>query len=252
MDIIIRENPAEVAQVAADHIAQFVRPGGVLGLATGSTPEATYQELIRRYQAGELSFHGMQAFLLDEYMSVPKDNPQSYYATIRDVFTAAIDIADEDVHSLDAMTDDPVATAAAYEQAISEAGGVDLQLLGIGTNGHIGFNEPGSGLRSRTRREILHPQTVEDNARFFDSEDDVPRVVLTQGLGTISEAKNILLIATGFGKAEAVAALAEGPVSSQCPGSVLQLHNNVTVVIDEAASTRLVHSEYYRYKDTFW
>lgn len=251
MDIIIRETPAEVATVAADHIAQFVRPGGVLGLATGSTPEATYQELIRRHRAGELSFAGMKAFLLDEYMSVPKDDPQSYYATIRRVFTSDIDINDADVHSLDGMTDDPAGTAAAYEKAIADAGGVDIQLLGIGTNGHIGFNEPGSPLRSRTRREILHPQTVEDNARFFESEDEVPRVVLTQGLGTISEAKNILLIATGFGKAEAVAALAEGPLSAQCPGSVLQLHNNVTVVIDEAASTRLVHSEYYRYKDQY-
>lgn len=246
MKVIICPTAEDVAIQAADIIASHVRPGAVVGLATGSTPEQTYQELIRRHQAGELSFAQTQAFLLDEYQGLGASHEQSYAATIRREFTAHIDIRDEDVHGLDGLTTDPHATAAAYEQAIDAAGGVDIQLLGVGTNGHIGFNEPGSSLNSLTRSVYLHPQTVADNARFFDSESEVPRQVLTQGLGTIRRARNLLLLATGFMKAEAVAALVEGPLSASCPASVLQLHNHVTVVVDEDAATRLVHSEYYR------
>ncbi|WKD58714.1 glucosamine-6-phosphate deaminase [Corynebacterium caspium] len=247
MKLIIRKSPQEVAKSAADILASHIRPGAVIGLATGSTPELTYQELIRRHLAGELSFSGTTAFLLDEYLGLAANHEQSYAATIRRELTAQVDIADSDVHSLDGLSTDPVATCAAYEQAIIAAGGVDIQLLGVGTNGHIGFNEPGSSLNSLTRAVLLHPQTVADNARFFDSEAAVPREVLTQGLGTIQRAKSILLIATGFAKAEAVAALAEGPLAAICPASVLQLHNDVTVIVDEDAASRLVHSDYYRF-----
>src|SRR5690606_8275790 len=142
---------------------------------------------------------------------------------------------------------DPLAAAEAYDRSIREAGGVDLQILGIGSNGHIGFNEPTSSLASRTRVKTLTRRTVEDNARFFDTVDQVPVHVITQGLGTISEARRIVLIATGEGKAEAVAAMAEGPVSAFCPASVLQMHPAVTVVLDEAAASRLANADYYRF-----
>ncbi|WIM73496.1 glucosamine-6-phosphate deaminase [Corynebacterium suedekumii] len=153
---------------------------------------ATYRELIRRHNAGEVSFADCRAFLLDEYIGLPRDHEQSYHRTIRREFTSHVDIPDEAVHG-----PDPEQGGQAYEDAITAAGGVDIQLLGVGTNGHVGFNEPGSSLASRTRLKTLHPQTVADNARFFDSADEVPIHVLTQGLGTIRRARHLLLLATG-------------------------------------------------------
>lgn len=236
MEILIRSTKEEVGATVADLLEPTVRAGGVLGLATGSTPNPTYSELVRRHVEEGLSFAGCKAFLLDEYYGLPKTHPESYYATIRRELTHHIDIPDADVHSLDGTAQDAQAAAEAYERAIAEAGGADHQILGIGVNGHIAFNEPGSPLDSRTRVIDLHPQTIADNARFFDSEDEVPRRALTQGIGTILEAKRIVLIATGDNKAEAVRALAQGPITEQCPASALQRHNHVTVVLDEAAA----------------
>ena len=245
MEIVIRKTPEQVSLQAADILEPYVSEGATLGLATGSTPLGTYQELIRRYNESGLSFANNQAFLLDEYVGLPRDHEQSYYRTTRREFTEHIDIKDEAVSSPDGLANNIDEAGRAYDERIRNAGGVDIQILGIGTDGHIGFNEPGSSLNSPTRLKTLHPQTVSDNARFFDSEDDVPRHVLTQGLGTIQHARHLLLLATGKNKAAAVQALAEGPVSASCPASVLQLHPHATVIIDEAAATCLEHKEYY-------
>lgn len=250
MEIIILPTAADVARTAADAIEDQVRRGpSVLGLATGSTPLGTYQELIDRHRAGGLSFAQAQAFLLDEYVGLPAAHPQSYHSVIRDEFTASVDFAPGAVHGLDGMAEDPEAEAARYEGLIAAAGGVDIQILGIGTDGHVGFNEPMSSLGSRTRIKTLTRQTRQDNARFFDTIDDVPDHVLTQGLGTIREARHLLLLAMGEAKAEAIAAAVEGPVASICPASALQLHPHVSVLVDEAAASRLAHREYYT--DTF-
>ena len=250
MEIIILPTPGDVARTAADAIEDQVRRGpSVLGLATGSTPLDTYRELIDRHRSGGLSFSSAQAFLLDEYVGLPPEHPQSYHSVIRAEFTATVDFGAGAVHGLDGMAADPQAEAAAYEGRIAAAGGVDLQILGIGTDGHVGFNEPMSSLASRTRIKTLTRQTRLDNARFFASPDEVPDHVLTQGLGTIREARHLVLLAMGEAKAEAVAAAVEGPVAAICPASALQLHPHVSVLLDQAAASRLAHREYYQ--DTF-
>ena len=245
MQVIIRGSEDEVARAAADVFSSYVRPGAVLGVATGSTPVGTYRELIRRHRAGDLSFAGTQMFALDEYAGLSRDHPQSYAQTIRREFASDVDIADSDVHVPDGAAADLVQASREYEEDIDKAGGIDIQLLGVGTNGHIGFNEPRSSLNSRTRPMPLHPQTIADNARFFDSADEVPRRCITQGLGTIQRAGHLLLLATGEKKADAVARLVEGPVSASCPASVLQLHPTATVIVDDAAAAQLVHRDYY-------
>ena len=249
MEVIICRDAAEVAHVAADVFEEYVRGPRptTFGLATGSTPVALYRELIRRHKEEDLSFAGITVFLLDEYVGLPRDHKQSYYRTIRREFTEHVDLNDDEVHSPDGRADNPGDAARAYDESIKQAGGVDVQLLGIGTDGHIGCHEPGSSLASRTRIKTLHPQTIEDNARFFDSPDDVPVHVLTQGLGTISEARHVVLLATGEGKAEAIAAAVEGPVSAFSPGSALQLHPHVTVIVDEEAASKLKFGKYYRF-----
>lgn len=251
MEIVIATTPEDAARLVADRFEQAVTAAGddgiTLGLATGSSPVATYRELIRRHREEGLSFARARAFLLDEYVGLPREHEQSYFRFIRDQFTSHIDIDDATVLSPDGQASDPLAAAQEYDRSIREAGGVDLQILGIGSNGHIGFNEPASSLASRTRVKTLTRRTVEDNARFFETVDEVPVHVITQGLGTIGEARKIVLIATGEGKAEAVAAMVEGPVSAFCPASVLQMHPAVTVVLDESAASRLRDADYYRY-----
>ena len=239
MEIIVRPTAEEVGVSAADIIEPFVRDGATLGLATGSTPTPTYMELIRRHREEGLSFAQCDAFLLDEYVGLERSDEQSYYATIRREFTSHVDIDDAKVQSLDGLSADTEAETRSYEQRIAAAGGVDVQILGVGANGHIAFNEPPSALDSRTREIDLHPTTVADNARFFDNEDQVPRKALTQGVGTIMEARTIVLIATGPNKADAVKALVEGPVTPGCPASVLQNHPRTTVILDEAAAAKL-------------
>lgn len=245
MEVVIVTDADAAGILVADAFAAHVGPGAVLGLATGSSPLPVYRELIRRHRDEGLSFAGCRAFLLDEYVGLPHTHPESYHAVIRREFTDHIDI--DRVDGPDGDSDDIPAEAARYEAAIADAGGVDVQLLGIGTDGHVGFNEPGSSLASRTRVKTLTQQTREDNARFFDSVDDVPHHVLTQGLGTILDAGHLVLIATGASKAEAVAAAAEGPLSASCPASVLQLHPHATLVVDEAAAVDLKLADYYRY-----
>ncbi|MET8429335.1 glucosamine-6-phosphate deaminase [Nocardia sp. NPDC004860] len=249
MELVITDNAAEAGVLAGRIMADHVRRGArAIGLATGSSPLGAYRELIRQYREEGLSFAGVQAFLLDEYIGLPPGHPQSYRQFIRDEFTSHVDFADTDVHSPDGNAADIPAAAAAYERAIAENGPIAVQILGIGANGHIGFNEPGSSLRSRTRVKTLTPTTREDNARFFDDDlAQVPTHVLTQGLGTIGDAGHLLMIATGAGKAEAVAAAVEGPLSAFCPASILQMHPHVTVIVDPDAAARLKAADYYRF-----
>jgi glucosamine-6-phosphate deaminase len=218
----------------------------VLGLATGSSPLGVYQLLAERHRAGEVSFSAASGFLLDEYVGLPAEHPQRYRSVIGDVFEQYVDFAPGAVRGPDGNAVDLPGACARYEAAIEAAGGVDVQLLGIGTDGHIAFNEPTSSLSSRTRVKTLTEQTRADNARFFDSPEDVPRHVLTQGLGTISDARHVILIATGAGKAAAVQAMVEGPVSAHCPASVLQLHRHATILLDDAAASSLSLRDYYR------
>ncbi|MGP7959375.1 glucosamine-6-phosphate deaminase [Sanguibacter sp. A247] len=249
MEIVILPSADAVGKVGADIFERVVRSTEhpVLGLATGSSPLPVYTELVRRHEDEDLSFANAEAFCLDEYIGLPVGHPESYHQFIRRVFTGHLDIADTAVHSPDGTATDIPAAGRSYDAAIAAAGGVDLQILGIGTNGHLAFNEPGSSLASRTRIVTLTEQTRTDNARFFDTLDDVPRYALTQGLGTIMEARHLLIVATGAGKAAAVAAAAEGPVTASCPASIAQMHPHVTLLVDEAAATDLVNAERYRY-----
>jgi len=248
MEVVIR--PAdELAGLAADAVARQLQEcdDTVLGLATGSSPLPVYAELVRRHREEGLSFAGARAFLLDEYVGLPAGHPESYREVIRRELTDLVDIPDHRVHGPDGHGADIATAGVRYDAAIRAAGGVDVQLLGIGTDGHVAFNEPGSSLASRTRVKTLTEQTRQDNARFFDSIDEVPHHVLTQGLGTILEARHLVLLATGEHKADAVAAMVEGPVRAFCPASVLQTHPHVTVLLDDAAASGLRLGDYYRH-----
>jgi glucosamine-6-phosphate deaminase len=245
VEVVITSTPEGVVADAIEALLDR-KPDAVLGLATGSSPLPVYDELTRRHEEGRLSFAGSTAFLLDEYVGLPTDDAQSYRTVIEREFTARVDFDRHRVHGPDGQAADLPAACAAYEAAIADAGGVDLQLLGVGSDGHIGFNEPGSSLASRTRLKTLTAQTRADNARFFASIDDGPRHVLTQGVGTILTARHLVLIATGESKAEAIAKTVEGPVTAFFPASALQLHPHASVVVDEAAASHLALSDYYR------
>lgn len=248
MEVVIVDGPDEAGSLVGGAIATLVavRPAAVLGLATGSSPLTVYADLARRCAAGTLTLAGARAFLLDEYVGLPPGARESYRAFIRAHFEAGVDIPPDAVQGPDVTAADLTAACARYEAAIAEAGGVDLQLLGIGTDGHIGFNEPGSSLASRTRIKTLTDRTREDNARFFRSPAEVPRHVVTQGVGTILEARHLVLLAYGEAKADAVARAVEGPVTAMVPGSALQLHPHATVVVDSAAAGGLRLADYYR------
>jgi glucosamine-6-phosphate deaminase len=249
MEVVILGEAEEIGGVAADAIGALLdrKPGAVLGLATGSSPLAIYDELAARYDAGLISFRQARAFTLDEYVGLPADHPERYRNVIDKVFVSRVDFAPGAVQSPDGLAADIPAACAAYENAIREAGGVDLQIVGIGTDGHIAFNEPGSSLASRTRIKTLTRQTRVDNARFFDGDiDAVPTHCLTQGLATIMEARHVILVAAGGRKAEAVHHLVEGPVSAMWPATVLQHYPHVTALLNDAAAQRLQLAGYYR------
>ena len=249
MEVIIAEDPAAIGAIGADAIEALLarRPAAVLGLATGSSPLAIYDELVARYDAGRLSFRQARGFTLDEYVGLPAAHPERYRTVIDTVFVSRVDFAPGAVQGPDGLAADIPAACAQYEAAITDAGGVDLQILGIGTDGHIGFNEPGSSLASRTRIKTLTRQTRIDNARFFGGDlEQVPTHCLTQGLGTIMAARHVILVATGRSKAEAVHHLVEGSVSAMWPATILQHHPHVTVLLDSAAARRLQLADYYR------
>ena len=244
MEIIIKPTAEEASLEAAALFRRQLRekPGSVLGLATGSTPERLYQLL-----AADKNFDASRAvtFNLDEYVGLPAGHPQSYATFMRTRFFDKIPVARW--HIPDGMTPDITRHCAEYEAAIRAAGGIDLQLLGLGGDGHIGFNEPTSSLASRTRIKTITARTVADNARFFASPGEVPRHVITMGVGTIMEARRCIVLAFGKGKAQAVAAVAEGPVTALVPGSALQMHPNTTLIVDEPAASVLQRADYYRW-----
>src|ERR1700742_4192317 len=249
MEVVILADAKEIGAVAADAVGELLggKPDAVLGLATGSSPLVIYDELAARCGAGLMSFAKARGFTLDEYVGLPADHPERYHNVIDRVFVSRVDFAPAAVQGPDGLAADVPAACAAYENAIHQAGGVDLQILGIGTDGHIAFNEPGSSLGSRTRIKTLTRQTRIDNARFFgDDVDAVPTHCLTQGLGTIMEARHLILVATGRSKAEAVHHLVEGAVSAMWPATILQHHPHVTVLLDDAAARRLQLIDYYR------
>jgi glucosamine-6-phosphate deaminase len=248
VEVVIRRDAADVAAFVADIIERLISssPAAVLGLATGSSPLGVYGELVRRHRSGALSFGRVSAFLLDEYIGLPPGHPATYRAFIEQHFSGLVDIPPDSVHVPNGAAADVDAACADYEAQIRAAGGVDLQLLGIGGDGHVGFNEPTSSLASRTRVKTLTSETRYDNARFFSAIDEVPHHVVTQGIGTILEARHLVLIAVGAAKAEPIARAVEGPLTSMCPASAIQLHPHATVVVDEAAATELTLIDYYR------
>ncbi|SFS01785.1 glucosamine-6-phosphate deaminase [Agrococcus baldri] len=239
--LAIARSPHELATLAADAVVEAL-PGDrapVLGVATGSSPSGVYVELARRQAAGEIDLRDASAFALDEYVGLPDGDPHSYRTVVREQVIEPLGLDPARVHVPDGTAADLAAECASYEQRITAAGGVDVQILGLGRNGHIAFNEPGSALDSRTREAELAPETIADNARFFDSPDQVPRRCVTQGVGTILDARRIVLVAQGEAKADALAHALEDAVSPAWPATALQQHADVIVIVDEAAASRL-------------
>ena len=243
MNIIICDDYQHMSSMAAQVFIKYLtaNPRAVLGLATGSTPIGLYQNLITSYQSGEISFESVTSFNLDEYIGLHRDHPQSYYYFMHRQLLNHVNIQGQRVFIPSGTEEDYGAYCQWYEDQIAEAGGIDLQILGIGSDGHIAFNEPGTALGSRTHITELDHQTIDDNARFFDSKADVPRRAITMGVATILEAKEIILLATGQNKAQAVRDAIEGPLSSECTASALQQHPNVTFYLDSAAAELLKH-----------
>lgn len=248
MEVIIQKDAETASLAGARVVARLVRekPNAVLGLATGGTPLKLYAELIRMHREEGLDFSQISTFNLDEYIGLAQDHPQSYHSFMWEHFFRHINIQAENAHIPDGMATDVPASCKAYEQEIVLAGGIDLQVLGIGTDGHIGFNEPTSSFASRTRIKTLTPQTAKDNARFFEGdESQVPHHCITMGIGTIMDARMNLVLAFGESKAKAIAATVEGPVTSMTPASILQHHPISKVFIDEAAASQLKLKDYY-------
>ena len=225
------------AELVSDQIR--MKPDSVLGLATGSSPVGLYKELIRMHQEEDLDFANVTSFNLDEYLGLNPEHAQSYRTFMNQNLFDHINIEIVRTHVPSGIAEDIAAMALSYEKAIHNAGGIDLQILGIGSDGHIAFNEPGSALDSRTRVVDLEEQTIRDNARFFESIDDVPRQAITMGVGTILEAREIILVANGEGKSAAVSDAVQGDISTQCTASALQNHSKITFILDKAAAARL-------------
>ncbi len=249
MEIIITPNYEKMSETSAQIIASEIKRKHdvVLGLATGDTPVGTYKELVKLHKEEGLDFSKIKTFNLDEYVGLAPLHKNSYNFFMWENLFKHININSENVYVPQGNTDDPEEFSEWYERKIKEGGGIDLQVLGIGRDGHVGFNEPGSSFASRTRVKALYKQTIEDNARFFEKEEDVPRFAITMGIGTILEAKKILLIASGKNKADVCAQFIEGPVTSQITASALQLHSYVTVVLDKDAASKLKRTEYYNW-----
>jgi glucosamine-6-phosphate deaminase len=247
MEVIIKPDYDQVCAESAALIREaWIRKNDlVLGLATGKTPLGLYKKLIRYCQKKEMDFSSVVAFNLDEYLGLAESHPQSFAYYMDQNLFREVNIQRENVHRLEGRPADLEEHCRAYEQKIKSAGGIDVQILGIGRNGHIAFNEPGSALSSRTRMKILSRETIEANRPFFKDESEMPRFCLTMGIGTILEAKMIILLASGKDKAEIVARAAEGPVTASVPASVLQFHPRTKLVIDEAAAADLANGSYY-------
>ncbi|MBM6399850.1 glucosamine-6-phosphate deaminase [Phycicoccus sonneratiae] len=252
MEILVSPDPEQTAARAAEAVLAGLdrssRRPSVLGLATGSSPLGLYRELGRAVAAGRADFSTTHGVALDEYVGLPPGHPEGYRQVLLREVCDVVGLAPDRLEVPDGSSTDGAAleaAAAAYEQRIRDLGGVDVQVLGIGANGHLGFNEPGSALTSRTRVKRLSARTRRDNARFFRGLDDVPTHCLTQGLGTILGARRLVLVATGDAKADAVAAALEGPLTASVPASVLQWHADTVVCLDEAAAAGLRNRQYY-------
>jgi glucosamine-6-phosphate deaminase len=245
MEIIIQPTAEAATKIAARLMARTIRekPAAVLGLATGGTMEPLYRELVTM----KLDWSKLTTFNLDEYIGISPLHPQSYHNFMCEKLFTRVNISIANVNIPDGLAKDVPAACAHYEQKIFSAGGIDVQLLGIGTDGHIGFNEPTSSLASRTRIKTLTPQTRKDNARFFERAEEVPFHVITMGIGTILESRHCVLLAFGKNKARAVAGMVEGAITAMNPASALQLHPKVTVFLDEEAAAELKMKDYYRW-----
>lgn len=241
MKIIIEKNYEDLSKQAAEIIKQAIQEklNLVLGLATGSTPIGLYQKLIQMYKENVLDFSKIITFNLDEYLGLPANHSQSYHYYMKKNFFDNINIDSKNIHIPDGETRDVKALCRDYEQDIQNVGGIDLQILGIGSDGHIGFNEPGTPFNSRTHLAKLAQSTIKDNSRFFEKEEDVPKFAITMGVQTIFEAKKILLLASGENKAISIAKALEGPITSQITASILQKHQDTIVILDEKAASKL-------------
>jgi glucosamine-6-phosphate deaminase len=251
MEVVIHPAAASAAHYAARKVANLVRrkPDAVLGLATGSTPLGLYAELIRMHREAHLDFRHVRTFNLDEYLGLGSTHPASYRTAMQEMLFHGINVTPEHIHIPPGLVDGHEVEAAceAYEEAIIECGGIDMQILGIGSDGHIGFNEPSSSLTSRTRIKTLTERTRSDNARFFHSIEEVPHHVITMGIGTIMEARELLLMAFGSAKATAVAGAIEGPLSAANPASIIQMHPKATILLDDDAAAGLARADYYKW-----
>ena len=257
MRVIIEQDKAAMSKWAANHIIERIRAFApteerpfVLGLPTGGTPLGTYAELVRRHKAGEVSFRHVITFNMDEYIGLPKDHEQSYYSFMWTNFFSHIDILPENAHILNGNAEDIKAECEQYEAKIKEAGGIDLFMGGIGPDGHIAFNEPGSSLTSRTRVKSLTTDTIIANSRFFDNDlNKVPKTAVTVGVGTVMDAREVMILANGHNKARAIREAVEGPVSQRWTITCLQLHPHGIIVCDEEACDELTVGTYRYFKD---
>lgn len=249
MEIIVQPDSQQASWLAARLVRKLImeKPGPVLGLATGNTPLQLYKYLIKMHREEGLDFSRVITFNLDEYVGLSPDHPASFHHFMRVNLFSQINIKPENVHIPDGLASDIPASCEKYEQQIKAAGGIDLQILGLGTNGHIGFNEPSSSLSSRTRIKTLTDQTRKNNAVFFGGEENVPYHAITMGIGTILEARICLLMAFGRKKARAIALAVEGPVTAMVPASALQLHPRAIILLDRDAASELKNLEYYRW-----
>jgi glucosamine-6-phosphate deaminase len=247
MEIIIQPDSQKASRIAANIVARVVREKArpVLGLATGNTPLQVYKDLIQMHREEGLDFSRAKTFNLDEYVGLAADHPSSYHTFMEQHLFGHINIPRENVHIPDGMTKDIPAFCRRYEEDIRAAGGIDVQILGIGTDGHIGFNEPSSSLASRTRIKTLIDQTRKDNAVFFGGEENVPFHCITMGVGTIMDSRMCLLLAFGKKKARAIAATCEGPITAMVPSSVLQMHPQAIIIVDSDAASELKKADYY-------
>ncbi len=248
MEVIIQPTSNQAAEVAARYVARLIRkkPAAVLGLATGGTPCVLYEELVRMHREAGLDFSQASTFNLDEYIGLPPNHPASYHCYMWERLFRHINVPAERIHIPDGLTAQVPLACRLYEEEIREAGGIDIQILGIGRDGHIGFNEPTSSLASRTRIKTLTDETLRDNARFFTSPEEVPEHVITMGVGTIMDARQVLLLAFGESKAEAVTGAVEGSITAMNPASILQMHPEAKLFLDEAAASKLKLRDYYQ------
>ncbi len=254
MQVLIAKDYGELSRKACEVVASAIRrkPTIVLGLATGSTPEGLYAELVKAHQSDGLDFSQVVTFNLDEYVGLEPGHPQSYRHFMDEHLFSHVNVQAPNTHVPDGMAECLSAHCEEYERRIKDAGGIDLQVLGLGRDGHVAFNEPGTALGSRTHVTALMPETIEDNSRFFDSPDEVPRFAVTMGVGTILEARRCLLLVSGANKAEAARDTIEGPVTSMVTASALQLHHSTVAIVDEPAASQLSLADFYRWQHDHW